>query len=105
LQINIALGYIPVPAKHRVNGLRELGTIRLIDTASVHPKVLQVVTLRLFATKLYLAITSHLLVVAILQICQSNLLQSLSMRKNSIFLWYIAFKKLGEAEIAIVVVL
>jgi hypothetical protein len=59
----------------------------------------------LFSAELYLAITSYLLAVVILQICQSNLLCSLSVRKYSILLGYIAFKELSQAEIAIVVVL
>jgi hypothetical protein len=78
--------------------------IRLIDTAGIYPKVLQAVTLRLFSAKLYLAIASHLLAVAVRQICQSDLLRSLSMRKYCI-LWYVALKKLSQSEIAVVVIL
>lgn len=39
-QINVALGRISVPAKHRVNSFLKLDGIRFIDTTGVHPKVL-----------------------------------------------------------------
>jgi hypothetical protein len=105
-QIDIALGRILVPAKHRVNSLYELGAIRFIDIVCVHPKVLQAVTLSLFTTELYFAIASLALALArtIYQILESDLLRSLSVREYSI-LRYIALKELGQAEITIVVIL
>jgi hypothetical protein len=44
--------------KHRVDGLCELGAIRFVDTAGVHPKVLQTIAPRLFSAELYFAIAS-----------------------------------------------
>jgi hypothetical protein len=53
----------------------------------------------------YLAVASLAFTRAVCQIPESDLLYSLSVRKYSILLGYIAFKELGQAEIAIVIVL
>jgi len=85
-QINIALNRMLVPAKHRVDSLLKLDRIRFVDTASVHPKVLQAVTLGLFTTELYFAIASIALARTVYQILESGLLRPPSVRKYSI-LW------------------
>jgi hypothetical protein len=65
---------------------------------------MQLVAPRLFSAEPYLAIASLALAGTVYQIPESDLLRSPSVRKYSV-LGYIALKELGQAEIAIVVML
>ena len=94
--VSVALGRIPVPAKHRVYNLCELITARFIDAAGIYLKVLQAVAFSLFTTELYLAIASLALARTVYQVLESDLLCSPSVRKYGI-LGYIALKELGLA--------
>jgi hypothetical protein len=59
----------------------------------------------LSTAELYLAIASLALARTVHQILESGLLRSPSVLKYSILFGYIALKELGQAEIAIVVIL
>jgi hypothetical protein len=91
----VASTRIPVPAKHRVDSLCELGAIRFIDTTSAYPKALQAVTPSLFSTELYFAIANLALACVIYQAFKGHL-RSLSVRKYCI-LGNIVAKEFGKA--------
>ena len=87
--------------KHRVDGLCELGAIRFVDTAGVHPKVFQAVTSSLFFAKPDLIVASFALPGTIYQVSKGDLLCSLCMRKYSKS--SLAVEVLNQAKPAIVV--
>jgi hypothetical protein len=66
---------------------------------------LQAITPCLLSAELYLAVANLAFACAVCQIPESDLLCSLSVRKYSILLGYIAFKELGQAEVAVFIVL
>jgi hypothetical protein len=69
----------------------------------VHPKELQAITLSLFCAEPYFLVTILLRAGSILQIFKGDLIRFPYVRKYSIF-EYGALKELGQAEIAIAVI-
>ena len=57
-EIHIAFRCVTVPLKHRVDGLREFGATRFVNTTAVNPEILQPVLLGLLPTKLNLLVAS-----------------------------------------------
>ena len=66
---------------------------------------MKLVAPRLFSAELYLAIASLALARTVYPILENDLLRSPSVRKDSVLLGYIAFKELGQAEVAVVIIL
>ena len=95
-----------IPAKHGVNSFRKLPVARFVDTASVHPEVVQAITSGLFSAKPNLLVSNLALPSAIYQVpvCDFFCICPLCIRKDSIFGNLVANKVLGQAELAIAVV-
>lgn len=73
-QVYVALGCKLVPAKYRVNRCAELITGRLVDTACIHPAVLEVVRCSSLAAEADLAIARLAFACAFYQLLVCNLL-------------------------------
>jgi hypothetical protein len=56
-EIGVAFGCITIPAEHAVDGCREFGTARPVNTACVDPKVSQAIAFGLVAAETNLAIS------------------------------------------------
>ena len=63
-----------VPAKHRVDSVREFGVVLLVDTTGVNPKVLQAILSSLFSTEPDLLISKLFLASTIYHILEGSLL-------------------------------
>jgi hypothetical protein len=55
-QIHVARFCISIPAKHRIDGLTELGAARLVDAAGVHPAVFETIAQSLLVAELDLSV-------------------------------------------------
>jgi len=62
-----------VPAKHRVDSLRELAVVRFVDATGVDPKVLQAIASGLFSAEPDLVVARLALAGTIHQVLQADL--------------------------------
>jgi hypothetical protein len=87
-QIDVTLLRIAIPLKHGVNGLGKLSAARLVDAASVHPKVPNAVLSSLVAAEDELAVTRLLLPRALEQVFQGHLCGIFSPRMGEYGVWW-----------------
>ena len=71
MKIHMALDYITIPAKHRLDCFRYLGMVGFVDAARVHPEVFDVIS-GLFATELELCIPRLATIESAMQIAQGH---------------------------------
>jgi hypothetical protein len=78
--------FTDIPAKHRIDGLAELGAARFINATGVHPEVLEVIPASLFSAEFYLLEARLVPTCAIHEVFECGFLaiRSLSMREYSI---------------------
>lgn len=72
-EIDIAFGGFPVPTKHGVDGLRELGEICFVNATAIHPKVSQAIVSHLISAEPELLIASLVPADAIYQVVEGDL--------------------------------
>jgi hypothetical protein len=91
-KVNVALRGIPIPPKHGVDRFLKLSATRLVDTASIDPKVLQAIALSLLPTEANLVVTSLALAGTMHQVFVGNLFtfRTPGVRKYSISRYIIA---------------
>ena len=106
-QKDITSTCIAIPTEHRVDGVREFGLVLLVDTAGINPKVWQTILSSLFSTEPDLLETSLVLASPAyhFRICDFLAIILFPCVREYSILRYIALIELGQAEIAIVVVL
>ena len=97
---------MPVPAKHRIDSLRELSVVRFVDATGVNPKVSQTITSGLFCAEADLVVAKLALCRTIYHVFKADLfgIRSPCVREYGILGNVVANKVSGQLDFAGIIV-